>query len=118
MPSETTVRPIMENEALSKDGKDKVPNKTSPIAALPISYAMPSRSPVTRSVERKRKEFEKEKMSNEVVEIEPKRIRRTLKLPINVKSPYIERFVKLGVKCSQEEDLLFEYIFRLSKGEW
>ncbi|PWA71630.1 ulp1 protease family, C-terminal catalytic domain-containing protein [Artemisia annua] len=76
---------------------------------FPISFVKPN------AIERKRKDVDKGKMPKKTSEIEPVRNKRLVKLTTTMESPFKDRFVKLGVKCSQDEELLFDCIFSSTK---
>ena len=113
--AEFVEEPMMEisNEQNEKlKSIEETTNTTNPVAVLPVSFAKPN------AKERKRKDVEKGKMPKKASEIEPVRDKRIVKLTASMKSPYKDRFVKLGVKCSQEEELLFDCIFSSTKEPW
>ena len=93
-----------------KANEQEPTNTTSPVAVLLVSFVQPNA--------RKRKDVEKENMPMNTCEIEPVRSKRVVKLTESMKSPFKDRFVKLGVKCSQDEELLFDCIFSSSKEPW
>ncbi|GJT29491.1 ulp1 protease family, C-terminal catalytic domain-containing protein [Tanacetum coccineum] len=68
---------------------------TTAFDAVPLSFAMPNATLVTPAIERKRKYFDKENISKEANDKESKKMKRTLKLSNNVKSPFIERVKKM-----------------------
>lgn len=119
--AEFVEEPMMEisNEQNEKlKSIEETTNTTNPVAVLPVSFAKPNAKDTDRKYERKRKDVEKGKMPKKTSEIEPVRDKRIVKLTASMKSPYKDRFVKLGVKCSQEEELLFDCIFSSTKEPW
>ncbi|PWA35976.1 ulp1 protease family, C-terminal catalytic domain-containing protein [Artemisia annua] len=115
---DAVVEPMVEitneqNEKLTlmaeKANEQETTNTTSPVAVLPVSFVKPN------AIERKRKDVDKGKMPKKTSEIEPVRNKRLVKLTTTMKSPFKDRFVKLGVKCSQDEELLFDCIFSSTK---
>nr|GEV56537.1 hypothetical protein [Tanacetum cinerariifolium] len=84
--------PMLEYEHVKKNAKDPGPTNTiTTFDAMPLSFAMPNEILVTPAVERKRKDFDKENISKGANDKESKKMKRTLKLSNNVKSPFIER---------------------------
>lgn len=121
--SAEAVETMLENEKLKllaeKSNALKPTNTTSPIAVLPVSFAMPNdKSVITPAIEKKRKDVEKENIPQKPNDKEPMRSKRLLKLTENMKSPFKDRFIKLGVKCSPDEELLFDCIFSATEEHW